>query len=123
MFQPMKMRGRRVSLPRMIMVLNALAAILLCPAAQAQDPRGALRGVAEDLHGGRVAGQGFAEVSAGVTAIVSSARDIIVTMRPTGLQQTMNVRGRASSIGGAVGGQSDVLSAPVESSNPAIASG
>jgi outer membrane receptor protein involved in Fe transport len=138
MTQPMKMRGKRSSLPRMGMGWSALAVMLVCPAARAQNPRGALRGVVEDVRGGRVAAArvtaraadtpaeretasdergdfgienlapgnyrvrvtapGFAEASADVTVMVSRERDIIVMMKPASLQQTVNVKGQASSI-------------------------
>jgi hypothetical protein len=138
MIQPMKMRRWRISLPRTSIVLSVLAVMLVCPAAPAQNPRGALRGVVQDVHGGRVAqarvtaraaetpaeretasdergefgienlapgdyrvrvtATGFAEASADVAVTVSTARDIRVTLKPAGLQLTVNVHGQASSI-------------------------
>ncbi len=42
--------------------------------------------------------QGFAEARADIDVVVSSTRDISVTLRPASLQQTVNVQGEASSI-------------------------
>jgi hypothetical protein len=42
--------------------------------------------------------QGFAEARADVDVVVSSTRDVTVTMRPASLQQSVNVQGQASSI-------------------------
>jgi len=138
MIQPMKMRRRHISLPRIGMLFSALAAMLVCPAAPAQNPRGALRGIVQDVRGGRVAqarvtaraaetpgeretasdergefgienlapgdyrvhvtAPGFTEASAHVTVNVSSVRELVVTMKPASLQQTVNVRGQTSSI-------------------------
>jgi hypothetical protein len=138
MIQPMKMRRRHISLPRIGMLFSALAAMLVCPAAPAQNPRGALRGIVQDVRGGRVAqarvtaraaetpgeretasdergefgienlapgdyrvhvtAPGFTEASAHITVNVSSVRELVVTMKPASLQQTVNVRGQTSSI-------------------------
>src|SRR5438067_8112992 len=46
----------------------------------------------------RVEGPGFAEASAEVDVVVSSVSEIIVTMKPPSIQQTVNVQGSASSI-------------------------
>ena len=120
------------------MLFSALAAMLVCPAAPAQNPRGALRGIVQDVRGGRVAqarvtaraaetpgeretasdergefgienlapgdyrvhvtAPGFTEASAHVTVNVGSVRELVVTMKPASLQQTVNVRGQTSSI-------------------------
>src|SRR5207237_4227235 len=46
----------------------------------------------------RVEGPGLAEASAEVDVVVSSVSEIIVTMKPPSIQQTVNVQGSASSI-------------------------
>ncbi len=46
----------------------------------------------------RVEALGFAEASADVDVVVSSVSEIIVTMKPPSIQQTVNVQGSASSI-------------------------
>jgi len=51
----MKMRAIRSSLPASALVLSVLAALLMPPALRAQNPRGTLRGVVEDVNRGRVA--------------------------------------------------------------------
>src|ERR1700674_4513479 len=104
----------------------------------AQNPRGTLRGVVQDIHGGRVPAAkvvvqaaesslqretssdsrgefrlddllpgvyhllvnapGFAKAGAEISVVVSSVREITVTLKPQSIQQTVNVEGQASSI-------------------------
>jgi hypothetical protein len=45
-----------------------------------------------------VKAKGFAEVLSDVTIMVSSVRDITITLQPSGVQQTVNVQGQASSV-------------------------
>jgi hypothetical protein len=83
---------------------------------------------APDLLPGRyqiaVNAAGFAEATSDVTILVSNVRDVLVTMRPSQLQQTVNVKAEASSIttqdlnttdavnGGVVTGQ-DLMTIPL----------
>jgi len=64
------------------------------------DSRGDFR--LDDLMPGRyqlvVSATGFADASSAVTVPVSSVRDVLVTLRPPPVQQTVNVKGEASSI-------------------------
>ena len=45
-----------------------------------------------------VRAQGFAEASSDVDVVVSFVRDLLVTLKPAAVQQTVNVQGQASSI-------------------------
>ena len=45
-----------------------------------------------------VRAQGFAEASSDVDVVVSYVRDLLVTLKPAAVQQTVNVQGQASSI-------------------------
>ncbi|MFZ3213895.1 MAG: TonB-dependent receptor [Terriglobales bacterium] len=64
------------------------------------DDRGEFR--ANDLTPGRyhvvVRAQGFAEASSEVDVVVSFVRDLLVTLKPAAVPQTVNVQGQASSI-------------------------
>ena len=64
------------------------------------DDRGEFR--VNDLLPGRyrvvVSAKGFAESSADVSVVVSSVRDLSVTLKPAAVQQTVNVPGQSSSI-------------------------
>ena len=106
--------------------------------AQAQNPRGALRGVVQDAKGGRVAAasvsvlaheaaaernvtsdsrgefrvddllpgsyhllvraQGFTPAASDVRVLVSSVRDVTVTLKPAPVSQTLTVQGDSSSV-------------------------
>ncbi len=128
----------RRSLPAITFVFCLLGAVFNCPHCAAQNPKGALRGVVEDLSGGRVpsakisvraagfsmarevlsdsrgefrlddlqpglyhvavAAQGFAEAGSDVTVLISTVRDITVTLKPRGMQQSLNVQAEPSSI-------------------------
>ncbi len=120
-----------------VVVTLFMSAILPRPL-QAQNPRGALRGLVQDANGSRVASakvivqavefsgkrgttcdargefllddlypgayrltvqaSGFSDVRAEVTVVVSSVRDLTVTMKPGALRETVNVAGQAASI-------------------------
>src|SRR5208283_3073910 len=45
-----------------------------------------------------VSAKGFAEASSDVTVLVSNVRDVLVTLRPAQIQQTVNVKAEPSSI-------------------------
>jgi hypothetical protein len=64
------------------------------------DSRGEFR--VPDLQSGNyrmlVNAKGFAEASSDVTVQVSNVRDVLVTLRPAGVQQTVNVKAEPSSI-------------------------
>ena len=111
---------------------------VLAVLAQAQNPRGALRGVVQDAKGGRVAAasvsvlaheaaaernvtsdsrgefrvddllpgsyhllvraQGFTPAASDVRVLVSSVRDVTVTLKPAPVSQTLTVQGDSSSV-------------------------
>jgi hypothetical protein len=131
------MRSRVSPLPGII-AKAALWSAFLLPGVRAQNPTGSLRGVVQDVSGGRVPSariavqalgsfidrqaasndrgefrlddlppgayhvsvnaHGFAEARSNVTVIVSSVREITVTLNAATVQQTVNVLGHASSI-------------------------
>ncbi|MFY9531330.1 MAG: carboxypeptidase regulatory-like domain-containing protein [Candidatus Acidiferrales bacterium] len=131
------MRSRVSPLPGVVARVALLSAFLL-PGVRAQNPTGSLRGVVQDVSGGRVPSariavqalgsfierqaasndrgefrlddlppgayhvsvnaHGFAEARSDVTVIVSSVREITVTLNAGAVQQTVNVQGQASSI-------------------------
>ena len=119
-------------------LIAAVSAVLLASLAQAQNPRGSLRGMVQDASGARVAAAkivvqavdssqrrevssedrgefrlddllpgaysitvsavGFAAAQADVVIAVATVRDVTVTMKPSAVQQTVNVQAEASSI-------------------------
>jgi hypothetical protein len=119
-------------------LLLCISAALLPFVSMAQNPRGSLRGIVQDVSGAgvpgakvevraadsslqreassdsrgafrlddllpgsyqvRVSAPGFAETSANMKVIISSVRELTVTLKPQTVQQTVNVPGRASSI-------------------------
>jgi hypothetical protein len=127
---------RRAMIARVLTA--AVAAMLLAILAQAQNPRGSLRGTVQDATGARVASAkivvqavdssqrrevssedrgefrlddllpgvysitvsaaGFAPAQANVLVAVATVRDVTVTMKPSAVQQTVNVQAETSSI-------------------------
>jgi hypothetical protein len=75
--QPRKMRRMRRSLPAITFVFWLLSAVLSCPHCAAQNPRGTLRGIAEDQSGGRVPSAKISIRAAGF----SMAREVLSDSR------------------------------------------